>query len=99
MPGEVGTRAAITLNDVAGFGAGECPDDGRSDCLRADGSGWILVRESACELNSADHCWFDKASCFANAVTLEPAWIEPESSAAFALEANADWITATVMRP
>jgi hypothetical protein len=88
-----------TLNDAAGFAASECPDDGRSECLRADGSGWILVRQSACELNSADHCWFDKASCLASAVTLEPAWVDPASTAAFALEANADWIAATVARP
>jgi hypothetical protein len=94
------TNAPVaTLNTVAGFSASECPDDGRSECLRDDGSGWILVRESACELNSADHCWFDKTSCLANAVTLEPAWVDRDSTAAFALEANADWVMATVSRP
>lgn len=88
-----------TLNKAAGFTSAQCPDDGRSECLRDDGSGWILVRQSACRQNSADHCWFDKASCIANAVTLEPAWIDPSSSAPFALEANADWVAATVARP
>jgi hypothetical protein len=88
-----------TLNKAAGLDASTCPDDGRSECLRADGSGWILVRKSACQLNSADHCWFDKASCVANMITLEPAWIEPSSTAPFALEANADWVAATVARP
>ena len=87
-----------TLNAAAGFSASECPDDGRSECLRADGSGWILVRESACETNSADHCWFDKANCIANAVTLEPAWVDADSTAPFALEANADWVAATATR-
>jgi hypothetical protein len=53
----------------------------------------------ACESNSADHCWFDKMNCFANEISLEPAWVEPDSTAAFALEANADWVAATVVRP
>jgi hypothetical protein len=88
-----------TLNKAAGLDASTCPDDGRSECLRDDGSGWILVRKSACQLNSADHCWFDKASCIANTISLEPAWIDPSSTAPFALEANADWIAATVARP
>lgn len=87
-----------TLNSAAGLDASTCPDDGRSECLRSDGSGWILVRKSACQLNSADHCWFDKASCIANMITLEPAWIDPSSTAPFALEANTDWIAATVAR-
>ena len=57
------------------------------------------ARELAKENNSADHCWFDKASCIANAITLEPAWIDADSTAPFALEANADWIAATIARP
>jgi hypothetical protein len=88
-----------TLNQAAGFTSTECPDDGRSECLRADGSGWIVVREAACESNSADHCWFDKANCIASAVTLEPAWVDADSTAPFALEANADWVAETVARP
>lgn len=88
-----------TLNRAAGLSASECPDDGRSECLRPDGSGWILVRKAACKTNGADHCWFDKQSCIANAISLEPAWVDADSSAAFALERNADWVAATVARP
>jgi hypothetical protein len=88
-----------TLNQAAGFTSSECPDDGRSQCLRSDGSGWILVRKAACKTNSADHCWFDKMNCAGNAISLEPAWIDRDSTAPFALELNADWVAETVTRP
>jgi hypothetical protein len=88
-----------TITRAAGLTTAECPDDGRDRCLRADGSGWILVRKSQCRVTSADHCWFDKRSCSENAETLEPNWLEPASSAAFALESNADWVADTVARP
>lgn len=88
-----------TVNRVAGFTAAECPDDGRSDCLRADGSGWIIVRKAECQTSSADHCWFDRVSCLDSATTLEPNWVDPASTRPFALERNADWVTATTRRP
>lgn len=82
-----------TLNKTAGT---TCSDG--DSCLRSDGSGWILVRKSDSAENSADHCWFDKRSCSENTLNLEPNWVEPSSDAAFALEANADWVAATVAR-
>ena len=88
-----------TWNKAAGMSAAECPDDGSASCLRADGSGWILVRKSDCVSSSADHCWFDRTSCGASAITLEPNWIDPASTKAFALEANADWVAETIARP
>lgn len=88
-----------TLNKASGMSEAQCPDDGRSSCLRADGSGWILVTKSDCVTSSADHCWFDRTSCTASAITLEPNWIDPKSSKAFALEANADWVAETTRRP
>lgn len=90
--------SVATLNKAAGMSAGSCPDDGRSQCLRADGSGWMLVRKAECRSNAADHCWFDKLSCVDGKETLEPAWIEPGSPTRFALEPNADWVAATVAR-
>jgi len=63
------------------------------------GSGWILVRRSDCVSSSADHCWFDRSSCVASAITLEPNWIDPASTKAFALGANADWVAETLARP
>src|SRR5262249_17048742 len=60
------------VNQVAGFTAAECPDDGRSACFRLDGSGWIIVRPADCQTSTADHCWFDKVTCSAAVTTLEP---------------------------
>jgi hypothetical protein len=87
------------LNKASGMSASDCPDDGRDHCLRPDGSGWVVVRKSACVSSSADHCWFDRRSCIDSAITLEPNWIDPHSASLFALEANADWVAATVARP
>jgi hypothetical protein len=86
------------LDTVAGFSASECPDDGRAECLRNDGSGWILVRHADVVTSSADHCWFDKRACTDSAETLEPNWIDPASTKAFALESNADWVAQTARR-
>jgi len=88
-----------TLDAVAGFSAAECPDDGRSECLRSDGSGWIIVRAADCQLTSADHCWFDQLSCLDGNTTLEPNFVDPASTKAFALEPNADWVAATARTP
>ncbi len=94
------TNAQVpTLNRIAGFTATECPDDGRKECLRADGSGWIVVTKPDCQVTSADHCWFDKKSCADTPEVLEPNWVSPTSTKAFALEANADWVAATLRRP
>jgi hypothetical protein len=80
------------LNGIAGFTAAECPDDGRSVCLRPNGSGWIIVRPEDCALTTADHCWFDRVTCADAAPTLEPNWIDAASTKPFALELNADWV-------
>jgi acetyl esterase/lipase len=87
-----------SIDSTAGFTLAECPDDGRKECLRSDGSGWIIVQKKDCLVSSADHCWFDKRSCADGPETLEPNWIDPSSTKAFALEANADWVAATVRR-
>jgi hypothetical protein len=99
--GEADTMNAswMTLNDASGMTATDCPDDGRSACLRADGSGWIVVKAADCQLSSADHCWFDRTSCGAAAISLEPNWIAASSDKPFALEANADWVAETALRP
>jgi hypothetical protein len=88
-----------TVNSAAGFAAGECPNDGRTECLRPDGSGFILVEKQDCVTSSADHCWFDRRSCADSAITLEPNWTDPASTKSFALESNADWVAATALRP
>jgi hypothetical protein len=96
--GDTSNGTVPVLNEIAGFGAGECPNDGRSECLRPDGSGWIIVRRADCEVSSADHCWFDRKSCLDGMASLEPNWVDPASTKPFALELNADWVAATVRR-
>jgi hypothetical protein len=95
-----GFNASVaTSNATAGFtAADQCPDDGRDRCLRADGSGWVIVRKSACSVSAADHCWFNKRSCSDSAETLEPRWADPASDTPFALGENADWVASTVRR-
>jgi len=93
---DTANASTATLNKATGQG---CPDDGRTHCLRADGSGWIRVTKAACAVSAADHCWFNKASCADNAETLEPNFLSPSSSAPFALETNADWVAVTTARP
>ncbi len=90
---------ASVLNGITGLTAGDCPDP--DQCLRSDGSGWIIVRKSALSdpaSSSADHCWFYKAFCTASGFRLEPSWIDPLSTRSFAIEPNADWVASTVRR-
>jgi hypothetical protein len=88
-----------TVNQVAGLTTTECPDDGRSQCFRPDGSGWVIVRAKDCVTSTADHCWFDRKTCTDSQVILEPNWVDPASTKPFALESNADWVEKTVARP
>lgn len=92
-----GTAAKLTM--ITGLTAEQCTDP--DQCLREDGSGWIIVRKSELAMpdtSSADHCWFDRPSCGAGMTALEPNWIDPASDKAFALEANADWVAGTTRR-
>ena len=95
--GDNGTAGKLTM--ITGMTAEQCSDP--DQCLRADGSGWIIVRKSQLALpdvSSADHCWFDRQSCGASTIMLEPNWIDPASDKPFALESNADWVATTVRR-
>jgi hypothetical protein len=92
---------ADTLNAITDLTPAECPA-GASTCLRADGSGWIIVRKA--ELadpasSSADHCWFAKRACLDSATALEPSWTDRASTRAYALELNADWLARTARTP
>jgi hypothetical protein len=97
--GDTGNATVAGLDQTTGLTTAECPDDGRKQCFRSDGSGWIIVQKIDCAVSSADHCWFDKKSCLDSGETLEPNWVDPSSTKPFALEANADWVAATTARP
>jgi len=86
------------LNEIAGFTSVECPITNKQ-CLRSDGSGWIIVQKKDVVTSSADHCWFDKRSCTDATEALEPNWIDPASVKPFALRTNADWVAETARRP
>jgi hypothetical protein len=96
--GDTSNGTVAVLNQIAGFTSAECPDDGRGQCLRENGSGWIVVRRADCQVSSADHCWFDRKNCLDSVPVLEPNWVDPASTKAFALTSNADWVAATVRR-
>src|SRR5690606_37308701 len=54
---------ATRLSAQTGVTAADCPWQ-FNQCLRPNGSGWILVQ--AVELSpwrNADHCWFEKSKC------------------------------------
>ncbi|MEV6335672.1 hypothetical protein AB0M12_13275 [Nocardia vinacea] len=89
---------ASVLDKAAGFTSAECPDDGRSQCLREDGSGWVIVRKTDVE-TSADHCWFYRRSCGDSEGFLEPSWIDRKSTKPYAIEPNADWVARTARKP
>lgn len=90
-----------TLDFAAGVSSDRCAEDADT-CLRANGSGWIRVRQADLrnpDSREAGHCWFDRASCTTGQIVLEPNWVEPNSEKAFALERNADWLAATARLP
>jgi hypothetical protein len=87
------------LDETTGLSKEACT--GPDQCLREDGSGWIIVRKAQLadpESSTADHCWFDRRSCKSKTFVLEPTWVDPDSKAPYALESNADWLAATVKR-
>ncbi|WP_187685761.1 hypothetical protein [Nocardia wallacei] len=89
-----GEDKARELTKAAGFDPSECPDAVRGVCLRADGSGWVLVRKTDVE-TSADHCWFYRRSCLDSEGFLEPSWVDRHSTKPYAIESNADWVART----
>jgi hypothetical protein len=95
--GDNGTAAKLMM--ITELSAEKCTEP--DQCLREDGSGWIIVRKSELampDVSTADHCWFDRQSCTAGMIVLEPNWVEPASDKAFALEKNADWVARTIQR-
>lgn len=88
------------LNMITGLTPADCAD-GASECLRPDGSGWIIVRKTDLadpESSSADHCWFDKRACLDSTIALEPTWVDRGSMKPYALELNADWLARSALR-
>jgi pimeloyl-ACP methyl ester carboxylesterase len=74
----------------------DCPFQ-RNQCIRHDGSGWMLVQGGPHgELSTArqaDHCWFDRVSCLGGMLD-ETNFLTGHSR--ISIHANADWVARTV---
>jgi hypothetical protein len=77
--------------------AQDCPGQ-QHQCLRPDGSGWILVQPG--ELSprrNPDHCWFYATACAQRSSFVEANFIEGQSR--ISINENADWLVRTAMTP
>lgn len=61
------------------------------ECLGTNGSGWIMIRNSAVSDGSADHCYQrGTGGCYGSQSTLDSAW--RNGSANWGLKANLSWL-------
>ena len=70
--------------------------EAKAAAVRAHGA-TCVVGDLANPGADGGHCWFDRATC-AGQIMLEPNWVDPASTAPFALGPNADWLAAAVTR-
>ncbi len=78
------------LAAAPGVTPADCPSQ-QNQCLRPDGSGWILVQPAELSpVRTADHCWFDNLSCQASGERVEPNFATGDSRISIA--SNADWL-------
>lgn len=70
--------------------AQDCPGQ-QHQCLRPDGSGWILVQpEELAPRRNPDHCWFYAMSCNQRSSFVEANFMEGRSR--ISIHENADWL-------
>lgn len=81
---------------VTGVNLTDCGSQ-TDQCLRVDGSGWILVRQTQLSQNQADHCWFGKLNCLATTENIEPNWY-PGTSYVFSLAPSATWLAGAAVQ-
>lgn len=85
------------LSAQTGVTPADCPFQ-LSQCLRPNGSGWMLVQ--SIELSpwrNADHCWFERSKCTDAAYRLEPNFASGVSRISIA--ANTNWLVNTASTP
>jgi hypothetical protein len=89
-----GNNQPSTMTEITGaVQPDDCPGQPSNQCLRSDGSGWVLVSPVPGVIGS-DHCWFQANGCGSDKTTA-PGFIDPASTAPYALGPNADWVAAT----
>lgn len=78
--------------------AQDCPGQ-KNQCLRPDGSGWIMVQpEELSPKRDPDHCWFFAITCLKqNASFVEVNFLEGHSR--ISLSENADWLVRAAATP
>jgi hypothetical protein len=75
----------------------DCPGQPANQCLRPNGSGWVLVPDDVPNLGS-DHCWFQINGCTSDK-TPAPGFIDRRATAPYALEPSADWLVGMANTP
>ena len=77
--------------------ARDCPGQ-QNQCLRADGSGWIIVQaDELSPRRPPDHCWFYAMSCSQRSSFEEANFIGGD--ARISINANADWLVKAAAMP
>jgi pimeloyl-ACP methyl ester carboxylesterase len=71
----------------------ECVGGANQQCLRANGSGWVIVHAVPGVIGD-DHCWFQADGCTTRRA-VAPGFAKPGSTAQYAIDVNADWLAAT----
>ena len=75
----------------------DCPGQ-KNQCLRADGSGWILVQaDEVVPRRNPDHCWFFRLNCLQASDFEEVNYIS--GSSRISINANADWLVKAASTP
>lgn len=76
----------------------DCPGQA-NQCLRPDGSGWIMVQaDELSPSRNPDHCWFFATTCLAQ----NPSFVEVnflEGHSRISLSENADWLVRAAAMP
>ncbi|MET0335203.1 MAG: hypothetical protein ABW190_13095 [Rhizobacter sp.] len=91
FPGGTATTVRSSSQSVAGKTCGSTA----YECLNTNGSGWIMVRDSAVGDLSADHCYQRSGGgCLASENLLDNAW--RNGSANWGIKANLTWLNTFV---
>jgi hypothetical protein len=88
FPGGTATTVRGSSESVAGNSCGATA----YECLRANGSGWIMIRDSAVSDLSADHCYQRVGGCTGLQSTTDNGW--RNGTANWGLKANLNWLAA-----
>jgi hypothetical protein len=81
---------AITVRSSTEAVTGKSCGSTAYECLNANGSGWIMIRDNAVGDGSADHCYQRVGGCLGLQSTTDSTW--RNGSTNWGLKANLDWL-------